>query len=146
MFLMIDAFILAGIIISLYRKSFPLFGYCTVVVSVCYLLFSFGKPDYYIATYLLDQKSKLEAEDITFLTEELSYDAAPVVIPRLYEIKSNIQNFNTESDDGLSSPDHVNNEIENYVNNIEQDASEHHIRDFNLSYTLADNEVGKYTE
>lgn len=144
MFLLIDALILAGIIVSLYRKSFPLFGYCVVVVSVCYLLFSFGKPDYYIAAYLLDQKSELEVVDIAFLTRELSYDAAPVVIPRLYGINSNIQNFNTESDDGLSSPDHVNNVIENYFNNIEQDASEHHIRDFNLSYTLAENEVDKY--
>ena len=146
LFLLIDALLLAGIIVSLYRSGFPLFGYCVTVISVCYLLFSFSKPDYYSAAYLLEQKSELEAEDITFLTRELSYDAAPVVIPRLYEIKSKIPNIYTESDrkDWLSTPDSVNNEIEQYCYRIVTNASEHHIRDFNLSYTLAEMEAGKY--
>ncbi|HHT57668.1 DUF4153 domain-containing protein [Herbinix luporum] len=85
LFLLIDSLLLAGIVLSLYNKTFPLFKYCVVVISICYLIFSFSKPDYYIAKYFLahTDTNELESEDIYFLTTDLSYDAATLVVPLL---------------------------------------------------------------
>lgn len=83
LFLIIDAFVLAGVIISLYYKNFPLFEYSVIVVTLCYLVFSFSRPDYHIAKYFINHTDKIESEDIYFLTTDLSYDAAEVVIPIL---------------------------------------------------------------
>ncbi len=81
--LVIDGLVLAGIIISQYQKRFPLFPYCVAVVSLCYILFVFAKPDAYIASYIINQKEKLNEADISYLTSDLSLDAAPYVIPIL---------------------------------------------------------------
>ncbi len=81
--LLIIAFILAGIILSVYKKNFPLFRYCVAVITVCYLGFSLARPDYWIAAYLIQQKEILEEEDAIFLMQELSLDAAPAVVPLL---------------------------------------------------------------
>lgn len=83
LFLLIDALILAGVIISLYNKSFPLFRYSIIVITLCYLILSFSRPDYHIAKYFLNHTDKIESEDLYFLTRYLSYDAAPVVMPLL---------------------------------------------------------------
>lgn len=45
------ALLFAGVIVSVYRKRFPLFGYCTAVVTVFYIGLAFAKPDYWIAKY-----------------------------------------------------------------------------------------------
>lgn len=47
--LVVLAILLTGVMISIYRKKFPLFKYCMVVVTVCYLILSFSHPDYWIA-------------------------------------------------------------------------------------------------
>lgn len=41
--------LLTGIVVSIYKEKFPLFRFSMVVVTVCYLLLSFGHPDYWIA-------------------------------------------------------------------------------------------------
>ena len=84
--LLIIAFILAGVIRSVYKKNFPLFRYSVAVITICYLVFSLTKPDYWIATYFLQQKEVMEEEDAMFLTQELSLDAAPVVIPLFQDV------------------------------------------------------------
>ncbi|MDD3174728.1 MAG: DUF4173 domain-containing protein [Herbinix sp.] len=78
--LLIDAFVLAGVITSEYNKKFPLFRYCVIVTTVWYVIFSFARPDYYIASYLVSQKAILDIEDLRYLTGELSLDAAPIVL------------------------------------------------------------------
>lgn len=83
--LLIIALLLAGVIVSVYKKEFPLFRYCVAVITICYLCFSLSRPDYWIASYFTDRKAVLEEEDARFLMEELSLDAAPVVVPLLME-------------------------------------------------------------
>lgn len=83
--LLINAFVLAGVIVSVYKKNFPLFRYSVAVITICYLGFSLAKPDYWIAAYFLQHKEAMEAEDASFLTQELSPDASPVVIPMLQD-------------------------------------------------------------
>lgn len=82
--------LLVGVIISIYRMDFPLFGYSTVVVTVCYLVFAFAKPDYLVAKYDLAaaacENEALEGtdrygtgfEDYWYLAD-LSADAAPLM-------------------------------------------------------------------
>ena len=121
LFLLIDALLLIGIIISIYHKQFPLFGYSVIVISLCYMTFSFSKPDYYIAKYLISHKEEITNEDITFLTEELSYDAAPVVIPFLNEQYVNSTNSGFET----------------YYERVADRAAKKDIRDYNYSYEKA---------
>ncbi len=135
--LFIDSLVLAGVIVSEYRKKFPLFGYCVAVITVCYLIFSFAKPDYYIASYLIDQKVLLEEEDMIFLTQELSLDATPVVLPLLREDnrwdETNLQ-------PGMSYDDY---EYAYYEDVI---ITKNHmgIRDFNYSNHIAAQSVKEY--
>lgn len=102
----------AGIIISIYRESFPLFRYSTVVVTVLYLLLSFAHPDYIIAAVnvanapvglQVQEKVEWEPGNSFFLSDEpyydysylagLSADAAPVLIPYLAELGYDLDSF-----------------------------------------------------
>lgn len=73
--LFILAICLAGVILSIYKKNFPLFSFLLVVVSICYILFSLSRPDTYIASYNLSHEKNL---DINYMYN-LSYDALPVM-------------------------------------------------------------------
>ncbi len=86
--------LLTGLLLSIYIKVFPLFRYCLVVTSVLYLLFSFSKPDYFIAKYNIAHYMEIEYEgqnglvcdperrrlDLDYLIYNLSLDAAPVLV------------------------------------------------------------------
>lgn len=137
LFLFIDALILAGVIISEYRKKFPLFRYCVAVITVCYLIFSFAKPDYFIATYHIDHTDALEEGDIIFLTRELSYDAAPVVLPFLSENDHWAQTTDNKVFDGEYTWFTADDSIEDYYKGIAKDEMKRGIRDFNYSYYTA---------
>lgn len=45
------SFILAGVIVNVYRKKFPLFRFCAVILSVFWLAFSLSKPGLWMAKY-----------------------------------------------------------------------------------------------
>ncbi len=128
--LFIIALILGGVIVSVYHKSFPLFRYSTVVIAVCYLLFSMARPDYFIASYLIDHQSRFDLEDASFLTYELSLDAAPVVLPILED-----NSYWSESIGYLK---------ENYHNKITHEKDSRDFRDFNLSSDIAARYLQKY--
>jgi len=69
-----------GVIISIFREHFRLFGYSVAVVTVLYLALSFSHPDLIIAKVNVGN-----TEDYSYLSE-LSADAAPVLIPYLEEL------------------------------------------------------------
>lgn len=88
------ALLLTGILISIYRENFPLFSYCMVVVTICYLIFSLAKPDYFIAKYNLSKATGCYRRmpenmvtnpyedgylDENYLFYNLSFDAAPAM-------------------------------------------------------------------
>lgn len=116
--LLLIALILAGVIIAEYKQSFPLFRYCVAVVSVCYIAFSFSKPDYFIASYLIEHTEVLDAEDVSYLTDQLSLDAAPAVLPVLAD--------------------------EKYYAKIDKAKPNWDFRDFNYSESLAADYAKKY--
>lgn len=49
--LVVIGLLMLGILIHLYKKNFPFFQYCMMATTVCYILFSFSRPDYFIARY-----------------------------------------------------------------------------------------------
>lgn len=78
-FLAMLVVLMAGVIINIVKEKFHLFRYCMTVVTVCYLIFSFGRADYLIASYNVAQMgNSISYEDITYLTN-LSMDAAPAL-------------------------------------------------------------------
>lgn len=76
-FLFLLALLLVGIAVQIIKHDFNLFRYGLVVVSVCYLVFAFGQPDYWIAKYNTTQISE-DRIDYEYLSC-LSTDAAPVL-------------------------------------------------------------------
>lgn len=131
--LFIDALVLAGVVIAEYKDKFPLFQYCIVVTLISYLVFSFARPDCYIASYLDSQNEILEIEDLAYLTQDLSLDAAPYVVSLINE---------TERWQKLSGEDSQ--EYDRYIYGYQARLANAKrnigIRDFNYSYY----EAGKY--
>lgn len=143
MFLLIDTFVLSGVIIYVFCKRFPLFQYGVIVTAICYIAFSFARPDYYMANYQIQHKNELNMDDLTFLTNELSLDAAPVVLPVLCNLVEDIN----DSGDRLS--DLVPNEsltsiVNQYYKSIQEEKHNRGIRDFNVSYEEAYQAFNKY--
>ena len=152
--LLIIALILAGVVIAEYRKQFPLFRYCVVVVALPYLIFSFSRPDSYIAEYLLDHVDTLSYSDMNYLTRELSLDAAPVILPVIADserwndenidngkAEDSVQEYNNMFYEYDTSADAIKKE---YYARINRAQSEREFRDFNYSiYQLGKLHVSK---
>lgn len=66
--------LMAGVTIFIFNRRFPLFLYGLAVVSICYIILSFSRPDYLIARYDLNQGG-----DTDYLCR-LSADAAPAIL------------------------------------------------------------------
>lgn len=78
-FLIILAFFMAGALICVYRSKFRLFFYCMIVLTIGYLGFSFARPDVVITDYNLAHMEVLHMDDIRYLMNSLSDDAAPAI-------------------------------------------------------------------
>lgn len=84
------ALLLAGIIGKTLKNGFPLFRYGLWVITVCYLVLSFGRPDYWIARYNISAYQEQDGESPeegrvldTWYLSGLSADAAPVIMNRM---------------------------------------------------------------
>lgn len=77
--LAVIALIFAGVIVSIYRKGFPLFSFCAVTVAILYLAPAFGRPDYWIARYNAAAMEAGEYDDYGYLST-LCADAAPALL------------------------------------------------------------------
>ncbi|MBQ4282803.1 MAG: DUF4173 domain-containing protein [Lachnospira sp.] len=111
-----------GVIVSIFKKKFPLFRYSMVVVTVFYIALSFSHPDYIIAKVNIENATEIitatDRDNVLsgrgfFLSERrykdyyylssLSADAAPVVIPYLeglgYDVKAIYENESGEKAD-----------------------------------------------
>jgi len=131
--LIIEVFILAGVIISEFHKKFQLFSYSVAVVAVCYIAFSLGKPDVWIASYLIDHEKSLTIEDLSYLTSELSLDAAPIVLTVIGDEKR-WENEDINSDNsGYDLEGSYNPLVKNYYHRIDEVNKDIHVRDFNYS-------------
>lgn len=100
-FLTVLAFIMAGVTISIYKKSFPLFRYIAVAVGCGYILFSFAKPDRLVAEYNLRHMEAYSIQDLRYMLYNLSDDAAPV-IAELDADRVRIHSYDRETGDYVS--------------------------------------------
>ena len=76
-FLIVLALIMIGMVVSIYKKKFPLFHYVIVVISVMYIGFSFSRPDVMIAKYDIEQWKNTKRQDFFYLMyETMSIDGA----------------------------------------------------------------------
>lgn len=79
-FLVVLALIMAGMVVSIYKKRFPLFHYIMAVVGVMYIGLSFSRPDLIVAKYDIARWEDTGDEDFYYLMYEVSsIDAAPEI-------------------------------------------------------------------
>lgn len=78
-FLIVLALIMTGVIVSIYKRSFPLFRYIVLVVGCGYILFSFAKPDRLVAEYNIRHMETVSVQDLNYMIYGLSDDAAPAL-------------------------------------------------------------------
>ena len=88
--LLLIATIMAGVVVAIYRKTFPLAHYIILVVGLIWILFSFSRPEYIIAKYNISQfevivQTEDGAEILSVGYDDLQYlaslgaDAAPAI-------------------------------------------------------------------
>lgn len=88
--LLVIALLMAGIVGKILKDTFPLFRYGLAVITCCYLVLSFGQPDYWIARYNISAYVKQEKQSgenadreyavDTWYLRNLSADAASVIM------------------------------------------------------------------
>ncbi len=79
-FLIVLALIMIGMVVSIYKKRFPLFHYIVAVVAVMYIGFSFSRPDVIVAKYDIAHWKDTSNNDLYYLMYGVSsIDAAPVI-------------------------------------------------------------------
>ena len=90
-----------GVLINIYRESFPLFRYGVVIVTVLYLALSFSHPDYIIARVNI---ANAPGGDFSYLSD-LSADAAPVIIPYMESLGYDFGAYELENPTDIMSED-----------------------------------------
>ena len=90
-----------GVLINIYRESFPLFRYGVMMVTVLYLALSFSHPDYIIARVNI---ANAPGGDFSYLSD-LSADAAPVIIPYMESLGYDFGAYELERPTDIMSED-----------------------------------------
>jgi hypothetical protein len=92
-FLGVVTLFMVGVVINIFKGKFRLFKYLMIVLACSYILLSFARVDYIIATYNLNQMRSgavqvdnfngwifYSTNDIHYLMNDLSLDAAPALV------------------------------------------------------------------
>ena len=145
-----------GIVISIYKESFPLFRYSMTVVSVLYIILSFAHPDYFIAKVNLSNASQRIDDNAcdnnsTFFLADMSYDdfgylcnlsadAAPAIIPYIEKIGYDLDDYRDMSKleyeelyDNYGSRWYIDGFGYYYMHNINESCEGLSIRTYNVS-------------
>lgn len=81
-FLFVLALVFAGVLIYIIKRQFPVFRYMTVVVVLCYIIFSYVNVDSLIVSYNMEH-AKESAEgvpDLNYMAYNLSEDGAKTLM------------------------------------------------------------------
>ncbi len=148
--LFVIALLMIGVTISIRRKEFPLFRYCVTVLTVCYVLFSFGRPDYFIAKVNTDNMEKRTQyeffsnspvyKDQQYLAYYLCSDAAPVLI------SSEALNVYQKDTDGTYDYDTDSEWRSIYISRMDAQTSDLGLRSLNLSRSIARDTIGTFSK
>lgn len=133
-------FLMAGVTTFIFYRKFPLFLYGLAIVSICYIVLSFSRPDCLIARYNLENGA-----DYDYLSR-LSADAAPIILnsstnPYLISVDDMLEKAAVDKN-GNYNDDYYHEHywINSYYCKMEYRTREMGIRDFNFSLYRA----GKY--
>lgn len=125
-FLWLLMILMAGVLTAIWKEEFPVFRYSMLVVTVCYLVFSFGRADYWIAEYNVAQMGGGIGRDDMYYLCSLSLDAAPALAK--LELKHQHNQYEEEVGE-YQCPACIQ---ENYFKDI-RNYKELNIRNFNLA-------------
>lgn len=134
--------LMAGVTAFIFYKRFPLFRYGIAIVTVCYLVLSFSRLDYFIARYNL-----VNGADYDYLSR-LSADAAPVILdpsknPYLDSVEDMLKKMEADENGSYNADDFYDLYwMKNYYCKMEYRTKGMGIRDFNFSLYRA----GKYVK
>lgn len=142
--------IFIGVIIYIYKESFPIFKYTLIVATCLYIVLAFSRPDYFIAKVNLSSTDGRENEfflggsfdDYGFLLD-MSADAAPAVVEWMKE-----NGYEYKGEIGYISEDYtwyyeVEEYADFYMSMIDEDSRDIGIRNFNISRYKAKLLIGK---
>lgn len=135
-FLTVLTLIMAGVIISIYKKAFPLFHYIVAIVSILYIGFSFSHPDKIIVRYNISHAECIDMTDIFFFIHRTSLDAAPEI--------ASIDLDSLVSDQ--ESKEYMEESMYNYFYNISTENEGIYFRKANYSRIRAKLAADKYLE
>lgn len=135
-FLVVLTLIMCGVIISIYKKRFPLFHYIVAVVSVMYIGLSFSRPDTIVARYNIEHTQDMAAADVEYIIYNTSLDAAPEIA------KINLNNLDNSGGDLL----YLEEEMYSYFQRISVENEGIYLRKANYSRIRAKAAAEEYLE
>lgn len=147
-FLAVLGILITATIIFIYVEEFNLFKFSILTLVIMYMGFVLFKPDAFIARYNIAHDDVYTYEDVIYLTESLSYDAAPYIanidmnkvdIDENLDYVSDIYKDEELSKTAKEAADKM---LTSYFQNIVE-YEKPHIRNFNISrykaYITAEN-------
>lgn len=132
-FLIVLTLIMAGVVVSIYRKRFPLFHFIMAVVSVMYIGLSLSRPDTLVVKYNIAHMDEINSNDFYYMMFETSLDT----VPYLAEI-------DLEKLDGYD--EYVQESAENFFKGISEDSEGIYFRKANYSRIRAKIAADKWLE
>lgn len=137
-FLIVLALIMMGMVISIYKKRFPLFHYIVAVVGVMYIGFSYSRPDVIVAKYDISQWKESRKEDLYYLMYgTMSIDAAPEIAKI---------DLDDEEWDFVENDEYKKQSMYNYFLNISEENEGIYFRKANYSRIRAKLAADRYIE
>lgn len=144
-FLLVLSFIMVGVIISIYKKDFPLFHYIVMIVSVCYILFALVRPNYWIAQYNVSQTQNMSMKDLNYLMQNFPEDAASA-ISTIDPEKIVASEYSHYEDNKNDSVDNVKGRLYDYYSQLAENNQDIYFRKANYTRIRARQIAEKYLE
>ncbi len=137
------AITMLGITVFIFKKEFPIFKFMLVSITVLYIGFSAGHPDFWIAKYNIEQDKTEDGIDEYHLLFNLSLDAAvPVLTYYEKEIENPQMYYNEYYVEYQLTSDAE--RLMRYCDRIEREKEDMDMRKFNFSKALAAYQLNQY--
>ena len=148
--LLVIALLMAGVVGKTFVNHFPLFRYGLCVITCCYLVLSFMKPDYWIARYNVRSYLEQDGQSVNekqvvdaWYLSGLSADAAPVImskenIEKFYAHEEEIRQRKSGQIQTVNTPEPV----VTYIIHQKDRAEQMTLRSYNFSKGYVKNKLG----
>ena len=134
--------VMMGVIAAIFKQEFPVFSYILVTVTTLYIAFVVIHPDYVVARYNIAQKEVGKEIDEWYLREDLSLDAAGLVI-KMYEKELQDEELLAEY---VAGETYIPETILDYYNRVMGRTDDMNLRTFNISKGLARMQVEAFAK